>query len=276
MKPLAGIKVINLAVNLPGPAAGRRLHNLGARVIKVEPPGGDPMRGYLPDWYVELAEGQEIVSLDLKDSTQRRRLDELLADADLLITASRPVALQRLGLGWEELQQNFPQLCQVAIVGYPAPRENEPGHDLTYQARIGLLTPPDMPRTLIADMAGAEITACEALALLLARERGQGAAYAMVALADAADYMGEPYRAGFTRPDALGGGGAPEYNLYEARDGWIAVAALEPHFKQALEQALDVTGQTPEEWRPLFANRNAAEWEAWAKEFDLPIVAVKQ
>ncbi len=276
MKLLEGIKVVNLAVNLPGPAAARRLNRLGAEVIKVEPPSGDPMFHYLPEWHAQMAEGQQIVTLDLKVTEQRTELDSLLAEADLLITANRPAALERLGLGWEELHQKFPNLCQVAIVGYPAPHENEPGHDMTYQAKIGLLDPPKLPRVLLADMAGAEMAATEALALLLAKQRGQEAGYAMVALSDAADYMGEPFRVGFTKPGGIVTGALPEYNLYETSDGWIAVAALEPHFRKGLEQALQFESRDPEEWRPIFASKSAAEWEEWAKQYDLPIVVVKQ
>lgn len=276
MELLRGIKVVNLAVNFPGPAAARRLHKLGAHVVKVEPPGGDPMSHYSPDWYEQLVDGQEIVTIDHKNPGKNGQFDKLLQDADLLITANRPVALERLGLGWEALHRKFPNLCQVAIVGYPPPQENEPGHDLTYQAKIGLLTPPQMPRTLIADMAGAEIAASQALALLLAKERGQKAGYAMVSLSEAADYMGEPYRVGFTAQDTIVGGGIPEYNLYEASDGWVAVAALEPHFKIAMEKALNFHPKTPDELRPIFATKSATEWESWAKELDLPIVAVRQ
>lgn len=276
MKLLDGIKVVNLAINLPGPAAGRRLQKLGAQVVKVEPPGGDPMFHFMPEWHAEMAKGQEIVTLDLKDADQRGSLDKLLAEADLLITATRPAALERLGLGWDELHLKCPNLCQVAIVGYPPPYDNAPGHDLTYQAKLGLLTPPQMPRTLIADMAGAEIAASEALALLLAKERGQEAGYAMVALSEAAAYMSEPFRIGFTAPGTMVGGGLPEYNLYEASDGWIAVAALEPHFKVAMEKALNFEPKSPDELRPIFVKKRATEWEEWAKELDLPIVAVKQ
>jgi alpha-methylacyl-CoA racemase len=275
MNLLNGIKVVNLAVNLPGPAAARRFLQMGAQVIKVEPPSGDPMVHYHASWYEELNRGQEIITLNLKSADDLERLDETLATADLLITANRPAALERLGLGWESLHQKFPQLCQVAIVGYPSPMENEPGHDLTYQAKIGLLTPPQMPRTLIADMAGAEKAVSEALALLWARDKGQGGGYRMIALSEAADYMAEPWTVGFTAPEAMVGGALPEYNLYESSDGWVAVAALEPHFSKALFSALDCPGSDIEKLRSLFKSKTAKEWEVWAKERDLPVVAVK-
>jgi crotonobetainyl-CoA:carnitine CoA-transferase CaiB-like acyl-CoA transferase len=272
MQPLAGIRVVNLAVNLPGPEAARRLRLLGAAVTKVEPPAGDPMEAYHGTWYRDMAAGQTLVRLDLKAAVDRERLDLLLAEADLLITASRPAALERLGLGWQALQGKFPRLCQVAITGYPAPRENEAGHDLTYQASLGLLTPPHMPRTLLADMAGAEQTLTAALALLLGRARGQHAGYAEVPLSAAAEAMAQPLTYGCTVAGANLGGGIPEYNIYRTADGWIAVAALEPHFKQRLETALNIA--TPDEYCQAFLHKNAAAWQEWAMERDIPIVAV--
>jgi crotonobetainyl-CoA:carnitine CoA-transferase CaiB-like acyl-CoA transferase len=265
--------VVNLSLNLPGPAAARRLRQLGARVLKVEPPVGDPMQNYHAGWYGELAAGQEVLTLDLKSPEGRLRIDELLAQADLLLTASRPAALQRLGLGWTELHRRFPRLCQVAIVGYAAPRANEAGHDLTYQAALGLLNPPHMPRTLLADMAGAEQTVGAALALLLGRERGGAGGYAEVALAEAAAAMAEPLRFGTTAPGALLGGGRPEYNVYPASDGWVAVAALEPHFKKRLEE--EFGGDQDGHYRDRFKSRTATEWEAWGQQMDIPVVAVK-
>lgn len=273
MKTLSGIRVVNLALNLPGPAAARRLYQLGADVIKLEPPSGDPMEQYHASWYRDMAEGHALMRTDLKSVDGSSRLHELLSNTDLLITATRPAALARLGLDWQTLHGRYPTLCQVAIVGYPAPRENEAGHDLTYQANLGLLTPPQMPRTLLADMAGAEQAVSSALQLLLARERGMGGGYAEVALSEAVAAMAEPLRYGTTAPGALLGGGVPEYNVYRAREEWVAVAALEPHFKSRLENSLTV--RNSEEYRAAFLTKSAAEWEEWGKREDVPIVAIR-
>ncbi len=275
MGGLSGFKIVSMALNLPGPVAARSLSQFGARVIKVEPPGGDPMAIYHEAWYRELNAGQQILNLDLKISSGRERLFSELVDCDLLLTSTRPDALQRLGLGWDDLHRRFPRLCMVGIVGYPAPYENLPGHDLTYQAKIGLLTPPAMPRTLVADMAGAEKAVSAALALLLARERGQGSGHAQVALSAAADFMAEPYRFGVTAQGNLLGGRLAEYNIYQARDGWVAVAALELHFRERLASALKIDFNVPDDLRTVFITRTAVEWESWAEENDLPIVAVK-
>lgn len=272
MNILNGIRVVNLAANLPGPEAARRLRQLGAEVIKVEAPAGDPMEQYQARWYLDMAAGQQIIRLDLKSETGRTELDRLLGEADLLISATRPAAMDRLGLGWQELHGRFPRLCMVAITGFPAPRENEAGHDLTYQADLGLINPPHMPRTLLADMAGAEQALSAAMALLLGRERGQGAGYIEVPLSEAAAAMAQPLVYGCTVAGAFLGGGVPEYNIYQAREGWIAVAALEPHFKDRLESALGIS--SPEEYRQAFLARNAEDWQEWAQAQDIPIAAV--
>ena len=263
-----------MAVNLPGPAAARRLHQMGAKVLKVEPPQGDPMMHYNGAWYQDLLAGQKVITLDLKMAMERDRLLNLLQGADLLITANRPAALDRLGLGWDALHQKYPNLCQVAIVGYPAPRQNEAGHDLTYQASLGLLNPPDMPLTLLADMAGAEQTISAALGVLLARERGQESSYVEVALSEAAAAMAEPLHFGSTAPGALLGGGVPEYNIYQAQDGWVAVAALEGHFKQRLEEELGKGVREIEQYRKIFKTKTATQWQALGQAQDIPLVAI--
>lgn len=272
MLALEGLKILNMAVNLPGPAAAARLAGMGAQVVKLEPPAGDPMEIYHAGWYRDMAANQTVVRLDLKDAEGRRILDGMLHETDLLITANRPAALERIGLGWDVLHKRFPELCQVAIVGYPTPRENEAGHDLTYQASLGLINPPHMPRTLLADMAGAEMAVSRSLELLLARMRGHGGGYGEVALSRAAEAMAEPFRYGCTVPGATLGGGIPEYNIYQAADGWVAVAALEPHFKKRLEETLGI--DSGDQYEAVFATRNAAEWQRWGQDVDVPIVVI--
>ena len=273
MKILEGIKIVNLAVNLPGPAAAQRLCGLGASVVKVEPPSGDPMEIYYADWYRDMAAGHDLVKLDLKSPEGREQLEGLLANADVLITATRPAAMERLGLDRETLQRKFPRLCQVLIVGYPAPRDNEAGHDLTYQASMGLLDPPHLPRSLLSDMAGSEQVVSSALALLFNRERNGVGGNAVVALSEAAAVFAEPLRYGSTIPGASLGGGIPEYNIYKTSDGWVAVAALEPHFKRRLEETLKVAA--PEEYRAVFILQNSAYWQEWGQQMDVPIETVR-
>lgn len=277
IKLLQGMKVVTLAVNLPGPVAASRLCGLGAEVIKVEPPTGDPLSRVSQSWYQALAEGQKIISLDLKDADDRTELERLLRESDLLLTSIRPAALARLSLSQAEVNDRHPRLCQVAIVGYAAPNDNVAGHDLTYQATAGLIAPPRLPRTLLADLATAERAVSTAMSLLLARERGGAGGFAQVALSEAMEVFSQPLRHRATTTGDVLGGGLPQYNLYQTREGWVALAALEPHFwkrfKSELgvgENAVDVTSLAS-----IFITRTAVEWEMWAAELDLPLAAVR-
>ena len=275
MNRLSGIRIVSTAVNVPGPVAASILRDNGAAVVKVEPPQGDPLQQWAPEWYAELCEGVDVVRLDLKSPEGRQRLDDSLASADLLVTANRPASLQRLGLAWNDLHPRCPRLCQVAIVGYAAPKEGVAGHDLTYQARAGLLTPPHMPATLVADLSGAQRVVIEALHLLFVRERDGVAGHAEVALADSATLFAQPLRHGLTTPTGLLGGGCAAYATYPAREGWIAVAALEPHFRAALARELGVDVDNRSALARAFMERSAVEWEQWAETRDLPLHAVQ-
>ena len=273
--PLARIAVATLATNLPGPAAAALLCNFGARVTKVEPPDGDALAQFCPAWYRALSAGQRVISLDLKNPSDFGKFEKLLEKTDLLLTASRPAALERLSLGWRRIHRKFPSLCQIALVGHAAPREHVPGHDLTYLAGVGLLEPPAMPRTLLADLASAERLVSTGLALLLARERAGSGSYAQVPIAEVAEDFSKPLRYGVTSPDGMLGGGTPGYNVYRTSDGWIAVAALEPHFWRNLQAELGLKNAKYELLAERFLKRSSDEWEHWAAERDLPIAAVR-
>jgi crotonobetainyl-CoA:carnitine CoA-transferase CaiB-like acyl-CoA transferase len=164
------------------------------------------------------------------------------------------------------VSERHPHLVQVAIVGHPAPDQDVPGHDLTYASQHWLVAPPTLPRTLVADLGGAERAASTALALLRARDAGGGAGSAEVALADAAAFFSLPLRHGVTTDGGLLGGGDPFYGVYRASDGWIAVAALEPKFRTRVAAAV---GGEP---RPdSFCTRTTREW---AKAEDVPLAIV--
>jgi crotonobetainyl-CoA:carnitine CoA-transferase CaiB-like acyl-CoA transferase len=263
-----------LAINIPGPTAAWRLGELGASVTKIVPPGGDPVESVAPAWYRQLTNGHAIVELDLKQQHARDQLRTILEDADILLTSSRPSALARLGLAWVDLEPRYPRLLHVAIVGYGAPRQELVGHDLTYLAHAGLASPPQMPRTTLVDLGGAERAVSAAAALVAGRERGQSDRHVEVALAEAASYFALPLTHGITTSDGVLGGRQAVYRFYEASDGWVAVAALEPHFRRRLVQELGVGSEDGHEIAARIREGGAAEWESWARERDLPLVAV--
>lgn len=273
--PLQGVRVISLCINTPGPVAASRLQRLGATVTKVEPPSGDPLKNFAPAWYERLAKGQSVITLDLKDPAGRAELDQLLAKADLLLASFRPSALKRLELDWDNVHRRHPKLCFVGIIGYPAPIEEKSGHDLTYLASAGLVTPPELPATLFADLAGAERCVSQALALLLKFALGGEAACDYVSLYECAQELAAPVSAGLTVRGKVLGGGYPLYGLYEASDGWIAVAALEPRFADKLLQEFNLREADHAAFARIFRQRSAIAWETWAAERDIPIVAVR-
>src|SRR5213082_3126019 len=101
MKPLAGLFVVDLTRYLPGPFASRELLRLGARVLRLQPPGGDPLRELAPAWHDALNAGKESLELDLKAEPERGR--ELCGEADVVLESFRPGVVERLGIGPDDL-----------------------------------------------------------------------------------------------------------------------------------------------------------------------------
>jgi alpha-methylacyl-CoA racemase len=274
LRVLNGIAVVNAGVNLPVMAAAARLAELGASITKVEPPAGDPSEAIAGSLYRHLVDGQTVVRLDLKTPEGRASMTELLAGADVLLTSSRPSALARMGLEHGALAARHPRLVQVAMVGHAAPHQELAGHDLTYVARHGLLSPPALPKTLLADLGGAERSATAAVALLLGRERGLPGRYAEVALEDSAAFFAGTWAHGVTTPGGPLGGGDPFYGVYASADGWVALAALEPHYRERVTAELGIPAGTADALAAAFRERNSGDWERWAAAHDLPLAAI--
>ena len=219
------------------------------------------------------AGGAQIVVLNpvLKSEQGRVAINNVLAEADAFLTSHRPSALQRLALDWQSNHQRYPRLSQVDIIGFPGDQDHTPGHDLTYLAKLGMLLPPQMPLTLLGDIASSERTVAAVLALLLHRARHGSAGHERVSIYEAAELYALPLQYGVTAPEGPLGGGLPVYQMYSTQDGWIAIAALEPHFRQRLGQELNLQPVTKDALGKIFLTKTAEEWEQWGLERDLPI-----
>ncbi len=270
---LDGVCVVALATNIPGPLAAARLRSMGASVTKIEPSAGDPLESASPRWYAAICAGLDVVRINPRNPKERDGLHERVRQADVLLTTMRGSALSRLGLRWDALHLAAPRIIHVAITGEGAPYEDRAGHDLTYQARAGLLSPPAMPRTLVADLAAAERVVSAVLAALVLRTRTGCGVRTDVAIVDAAMEFNAPLRYGLTGENEVLGGGLPAYNLYRASDGWIAVAALEAHFMDRLRTELQLETLDRPSLRAAFARRTVAQWEELAAAADLPLSA---
>jgi crotonobetainyl-CoA:carnitine CoA-transferase CaiB-like acyl-CoA transferase len=240
------VRILSLALNLPGPAALMRCQTMGATCIKLEPPGhpaapqgssGDPMAIYAQTAYAAMHQGVKTLSADLKTPMGQKVLQRELAKADVLITSFRPSALDKLGLGWKALHKAYPQLSMVAIFGAAGERAEEPGHDLTYMAEHDLVTGLELPASLYADMGGSLMVSEAVLQTRLHQSQKGKSVRLEIALSDAAAYLGLPRAWGLTTTGAAVGGGHAGYRVYACKDGRVAMAALEPHFAAALAEA---------------------------------------
>ena len=260
------MKIVSLALNLPGPVAVARLVAEGATAIKIEPPWGDPLAGIGKSWYDELHANVSIERLDLKTSAGMTALKARLAAADVFIAGHRLRALVKLGLDADALAREFPTLRHLNIVGDTA-HPDKAGHDLNYQARAGLVHG-TLPLTLAADMAGAERAYGAVLALM---HEGPGARR-VVGLFDAVNDLAAPLRHGLTGPGGPLGGANPAYAIYTAKEGLVAIGALEPHFRARLYDTLGLPDGS--DLAITMLTRTAVEWEEWALAQDIPLVAV--
>ena len=282
---LRGVRVVSLALNLPGPAALRRLADMGARCTKVNPPAGDPMQHYTPDGYQQLHQGIKEIALDLKYAKGQAALHKLLAQTDILLTSFRPSALKKLGLGWKVLHKQYPTLSLVQVVGAPGPLAEIPGHDLTYQAEVDLVPGTALPASLFADMGGALMASEAALqATLLQKTTGKGTLHE-VALSTAAAWLALPRQWQMTTPKGPVGGAHAGYRIYPCRNGRVALAALEAHFAQRLCEAAGVKIAHPVKdlFKPavhkaietFVAGKTRKELDALAEARDIPLLTMK-
>jgi crotonobetainyl-CoA:carnitine CoA-transferase CaiB-like acyl-CoA transferase len=247
---MEGLLVVDFTTLLPGPLATQLMRQAGARVVKVERPGGgDELRGYQPRLgstavaYTMLNEGKEILELDLK-AGDRSELVKLIRECDVLVEQFRPGVMDRLGLGFDDVRKVNPDIvyCSITGFGQTGPLSAVAGHDLNYLAEAGVLSltqPPALPPVLVADIGGGSFPAVtEVLLALLRRERGGGGARIDVAMArNLFNWLSYQLSAGFLTGewpapgDGLTTGGSARYNLYAAADGrYVAVAALEDKF----------------------------------------------
>lgn len=283
-RPLKGTRIISLALNLPGPAALRRLADMGAQCTKVNPPAGDAMQAYTADGYALLHAGVREITLDLKGTAGQTAMHRRLLHTDVLLTSFRPSALRKLGLDWPALRKRYGQLSLVQIVGAPGELAEVPGHDLTYQAEVGLVPGLDLPASLFADMGGALMASEAALkAVLIQKATGKGSCHE-VALSDAAQWLALPREWQMTTPKGPVGGAHAGYQLYPCKGGRVAVAALEPHFAQRLCEAAGVSIRHPVKdlFKPavaqaiaaFFSEKTVKQLQALSEAHDIPLLAM--
>ena len=313
---LDGITVLDLTRVLSGPYCTMMLADMGARVIKVEQPGkGDDTRGWGPPfqngesaYFLSINRNKESVTLNLKHPEGRRVLDALIEKSDVLVENFRPGTLEKMGLGYESLSKQRPDLvyCSISGFGQTGPRRREPGYDAVMQGEGGLMSitgsndgPSYRLGVAIADIASGMFSAYGIAVALLARHRTGRGQFVDVGMLDAVTalltYQAGIYFATETAPPRLGNRHPTivPYETLEAADGDLVVAVgndqLWKTFCGVLELeslANDSRFQTNKdrvsahaELRPLLVERlktrPAAEWLVKLKDAGVPCGGVR-
>src|SRR5512134_1557804 len=305
---LEGVRVLELSQYLPGPFAARMLADMGADVVKVEPPEGEPGRrldrngreGISPYYHVVNA-GKRVIELDLKSDADAARFAELARRADVLLESFRPGVMERLGFGEQRLKALNPTLIHCALSGYgqTGPLRLASGHDLNYVALTGMLSAtgtretPTIPFPPMADHSGAFVAVVSILGALMARDLGGNGVFIDVSLNESLLYLQElAFAFDARRCQGLLSGGAACYQIYRtADDEFVTISPLEPKFWASFCHALGHPEWIARQYEPLpqteliaevgavLATEPLAHWDPLLTEADCcyqPVIAHDQ
>jgi crotonobetainyl-CoA:carnitine CoA-transferase CaiB-like acyl-CoA transferase len=311
--PLEGIRVLDLTRVLAGPYATQSLGDLGAEVIKVEPPQGDDTRNFPPfvgresHYFLALNRSKKSVVIDLKQEAGKDLLRRLVAKSDILIENYRPGVMDKLGLGYEALSAINPGLiyCSISGFGQSGPLRDKPSFDIVTQAMSGALSvngekarPPVKLGLPIGDMVGGVYGPIAILAALHERSqtgRGReidislhdGLIGMLGYLAQLSFVTGEdPQPVGSMHPTIV------PYGSFQAADGYIIIAVLSETFWPKLCQALERADLAKDERfatlpdrrehrevleeiiSKVVASKTVAEWERRLEDHDVPYAPI--
>ncbi|HZG71533.1 MAG TPA: CoA transferase [Chondromyces sp.] len=304
MTMLSGLKVFDFTQYLPGPYATLRLADLGADVIKIERPGGDPARSLSGGKVFEANNrGKKSIVVDLKDREEQRNLVQLLQEADVIIESFRPGVMASLGLGYEQLANQNPGLIYCSLSGYgQAGTLSKLGsHDINYMALSGVLSQlkdqngrPVHPSITFADLIGGMAASEAILAAAFKRERSGEGSYIDLAMTDVVMSLLTNhvlYEGGRGVPSLTGD--IVSYHLYETKDGrFMSMGALELKFWQNFCFALERPDWVEHHFSPVrednpvykevcakFRSKTFAEWIEFSEKIDCcmaPVLEIEE
>ncbi len=310
MGKLTGITVVDLTQFLPGPMMTVMMADHGARVIKIEPAGGDPARAMEPRkagqsvWFANLNRGKESRVLDLKSDSGKETLTQLCREADVFVEGFRPGVVERLGFNYASVRAIKPDIvyCSISAFGQESTLAHHPAHDIAVQALAGFLSvndgpdgTPVVPGAPSADMAAGLTALSGVLMALLGRERTGEGAYLDCAMFDSL----LPWGAHIAGSAIAGGppprsqsqrslGGAAFYQVYCTSDGGhVALGGRETKFARNLLSALGredliphaerdagEQGELVEFLRHTFTQKTREEWVQWFADKDVAFAPV--
>ena len=309
--PLAGIRVLDLSAYIAGPYGCSLLADLGAEVIKIEPPAGDNLRKYPSTLAAEsraflgVNRSKRGVVLDLKKAEDLERLLALVRTADVLVHNFRPEVPARLGIAYEQLRGVNPRLVYCAVTGYgeTGPLREKAGYDQVLQTMTGMAAlqgpaggPPGILYGSVVDYYAASLVAGGVSAALFEREKsGHGQAIGVSLLRSALAMQSARLVWADSEPRDVGGrdmrsGGIT--GIHPTREGWLYISANTPHFWQALCEKTGLgellverydsvrkrarhAGEIVPRLHAALASRSALEWEALFGE-EVPCAAARE
>ena len=294
-QPLAGVRVVDFSMFVPGPFCTAILADLGADVIKVESLNGDPGRGYVPVQFRTENRNKRSIALNLKSPESRKIVEGLAQLSDIAIEGFRPGVAKRLGIDFEHLQKANPRIIHCAISGYgqTGPWRERPGHDVNYVAAAGALAfpgqwlkAPSRSSLAIADMAGGSFAAIAVLSSLHERNQtGKGASLDL-SLFEAA-FFWAAMRHGLDAKVDPKAHLFPVNDIFETKDGRrLTLGILEEHFwKNFVRIAPDFSDEAfssdaarrrngdalSEKLAGKIKEKSAQEWLSICNDNDIPV-----
>lgn len=291
--PLAGVVVLSLAEQFPGPYATLLMADLGADVIMVErPDGGDPARGF-PDFFAAIARNKRSVALDLKAPQDLARFKDIVKRADVVLEGYAPGVAVRLGIDYDTLKSINPKLIYASISGFgqTGPYRDRRGHDLSYQAISGLLFDQTRLGGLASlmpygDLAAAMFAAFSVATALFAREKTGNGTYIDVAAADSlVSWLTPVLGPALNNGRMIDVGESPAYGLFKCKDGRVLSLSIahEDHFWRRLCGLLDFAAEADMDHRDrvshserlrekIQARLGERELADWAPDLDRQVI----
>lgn len=295
--PLAGIRVLEVGVMLAGPYATMMLADLGAEVIKIEPPGGEISRQVSDSYFASLNRNKQSVCLDLRSADGRQRLGELVADSHALLVNMKPSAIRRLGLTYESLRQYNEGIVCVALTGYGLDGGDDPAFDYVIQASTGVAAmtgdpegPPTLPGYSSADNSTGLTAALGLLAQIVSGRGGQVDVSLRDVMLSQLNYRAAAYLNDGIEPRRHPYGAHSYYvpaQLFPTADGFLALFITHDAFWAAFAAEAGITGfstmaerasrrdEVLEVVGAVLATDTAVHWEARLRPLGIPVSAVR-
>lgn len=295
--PLSGIRILEVGVMLAGPYATMLLADLGAEVIKIEPPGGEISRQVGPSYFASLNRNKRSIQLDLTTEAGQARLGELVAESHALLVNMKPSVIRKLGLTYSALRRFNPRIVCVALTGFGLDGGDEPAFDYVIQAATGIAAmtgdpdgPPTLPGYSSADNSTGMTAALGLLAQIVSGRGGQVEVSLLDVMLSQLNYRASAYLNDGAEPQRYPHGAHSYYvpaQLFPTADGYLALFVTHDGFWKAFAAEAGIDGFVTMAERvsrreevlavvtAALASDTAAGWERRLRPLGIPAAAVR-